>query len=171
MHGPPISAACGIWGNLLRKTPRSRRDSFSSPSISTRPLREPTELSPWLTAKRLNFKHAGLPETLSSAVALARRAVALDGADAEARSHLCYALYRSGDYEGALAEAERALAMTPNLAHAHHMLGATLIFSGQLKEGLAALERSVRLDPRGPRSAARLNQIALGYTSSSTTYC
>ena len=52
--------------------------------------------------------------------------------------------------------------MTPNLAHAHHMLGATLIFSGRLKEGLAALERSVRLDPRGPRSAGRLNQIALG---------
>jgi tetratricopeptide (TPR) repeat protein len=79
-------------------------------------------------------------------VALARRAVALDGADAEARSHLCYALYRCGDYEGALAEAERALATTPNLAHAHHMRGATLIFSGRLKEGLAALERSVRLD-------------------------
>jgi adenylate cyclase len=42
------------------------------------------------------------------------------------------------------------------------MLGATLIFSGRLKEGLAALERSIRLDPRGPRSAARLNQLALG---------
>jgi adenylate cyclase len=42
------------------------------------------------------------------------------------------------------------------------MLGATLIFSGRQKEGLAALERSIRLDPRGPRSAARLNQVALG---------
>jgi adenylate cyclase len=42
------------------------------------------------------------------------------------------------------------------------MLGATLIFSGRPKEGLAALERSIRLDPRDPRSAVRLNQMALG---------
>jgi adenylate cyclase len=76
------------------------------------------------------FQIRGFPETLIWVEALARRAVALDGADAEARSLLCNALRQHGDYEGALAEAERALATTPNLAHAHHMLGATLIFSG-----------------------------------------
>jgi adenylate cyclase len=105
------------------------------------------------------FQKRGLPETLSSIEALARRAVALDGADAEARSILCSALRARGDYEGALAEAERALATSPNMAYAHHMLAATLIFSGRPKEGLAALERSIRLDPR---SAARFNQMALG---------
>jgi len=42
------------------------------------------------------------------------------------------------------------------------MLGAALIFSGRPKEGLAALERSIRLDPRYPRSAARLHQVAIG---------
>jgi adenylate cyclase len=107
-----------------------------------------------------DFQGRGLPEGLRSAEALARQAVALDGADAEARTLLGHALYRRGDYEGALAEAERALATSPNLAFAHHVLGATLIFSGRLKEGLAALERSIRLDPH--RSAARLNHIALG---------
>jgi adenylate cyclase len=71
-----------------------------------------------------------LAETLRSAEALARRAVALDGADAEARSLLCGALWRRGDYQGALAEAERALATAPNLAFAHNMLAVTLIFSG-----------------------------------------
>jgi adenylate cyclase len=100
--------------------------------------------------------------TLSSSEALARRAVALDGADAEARSLLSNALWARADYEGALAEAERALVMTPNLAIAHHMLGTTLIFSGRPKEGVAALEKSIRLDPRHPRSAVRLNQMALG---------
>jgi adenylate cyclase len=43
------------------------------------------------------------------------------------------------------------------------MLGATLIFSGQPREGVAALERSIRLDPREPRAAVRLNQLALGF--------
>ena len=104
----------------------------------------------------------GLPETASSVEALARRAVALDGADAEARSLLCFQLWRRGDYEGALAEAERALATAPNLAFAHHMLGATLIHSGRPKEGLAAIERSIRLDPRAQQSAGRLNHVAMG---------
>ena len=91
-----------------------------------------------------------------------RRAIALDGADAEARSLLSNALWRRADFEGARAEAERALAMTPNLASAHDMLGATLIFSGRPKEGIAALEKSIRLDPREPRLAHRLNRLALG---------
>jgi adenylate cyclase len=109
-----------------------------------------------------NFQGRGLLESLGSIEALARRAVALDGADAEAHSWFAYALRRRGDYEGARAEAERALATTPNLAVAHHELAETLIFSGRPKEGLAALDRSIRLDPHYPRSAARLNQMALG---------
>ena len=104
----------------------------------------------------------GQPETTNSVEALVRRAIALDGADAEARSLLSNALWRRADFEGARAEAERALAMTPNLASAHDMLGATLIFSGRPKEGIAALEKSIRLDPREPRLAHRLNRLALG---------
>jgi len=108
-----------------------------------------------------DFGTSGLAETLSSVEALARRAVALDGADAEARSALAHTLWRRGDYEGALAEAERALATAPNLALAHHEVGATLIHSGRPKEGLAAIERSVRLDPR-TRRAGRMNQLSMG---------
>jgi adenylate cyclase len=77
-----------------------------------------------------DFGTLGLPEMQSSLEALARRAVALDGANAEAHSVLALALGRRGDYEGALAEAGRALATAPNLAYAHHMLGAVLIHSG-----------------------------------------
>jgi len=111
-----------------------------------------------------NFQGRGLLESLSSIEALACRALALDDADAEARSLLANAFWARADYESALAETERALATTPNLAFAHHMRGATLIFSGHPKEGIAALERSIRLDPREPRSAGpRLNQIALGF--------
>jgi adenylate cyclase len=108
------------------------------------------------------FNKRDLVETLNSAEALARRAVTLDGADAEARSLLGHVLWRRGDYKGALSEAERALATAPNLAFAHQTLGAALIFSGRPKEGVAALERSIRLDPRDPRSAVRLSRMALG---------
>jgi adenylate cyclase len=110
-------------------------------------------------SNKADYEGRGLSETLRSAEALARRAVALDGADAEARSLLASALRRRGDYEGGLAEAERALKISPNLAGAHYAKGASLIAAGRLKDGVAAVERSIRLDPR--RSAVRFNQIAL----------
>jgi adenylate cyclase len=110
----------------------------------------------------LDFHGRGLPETLDSAEALARQAIALDGADAEARSWLGHALRRRGDYEGGRAEAERALAISPNLAAAHAELGRSLVFSGRLEEGVAALETCIRLDPRAPTLGSVLNQIALG---------
>jgi adenylate cyclase len=104
-----------------------------------------------------------LLEGMHSIEALARRAVALDPADAEARSCLGMALYNRADYEGALAEVERALVTSPNLAIAHGIIGATLVFSGCLKRGIAALERNLRLDPRDPQLAIRMNQIALAH--------
>ena len=109
-----------------------------------------------------DFQRGGLTEAVSSAEALARRAVALDGADAEAHCWLSYALRRRGDFEGGLAEAERALAMSPNLALAHAQKAAILIFSGHPKDGIAALKRSVRFDPRNPRSVGPLNHMMLG---------
>ena len=108
------------------------------------------------------YQKVGLLEAQSSAEALARRAVALDGADAEARSCLGWALQARGELQGALAEIERALGMSPNLAVAHGQRGATLIFAGRPKEGLAAVQTSIRLDPRDPFSAIRLLHIACG---------
>jgi len=108
------------------------------------------------------YQKLGLLEAQSSAEALARRAVALDGADAEARSCLGWALQARGELQGALSEIERALGMSPNLAVAHGQKGATLIFAGRPKEGLAAVQTSIRLDPRDPFSAIRLLHIACG---------
>jgi adenylate cyclase len=105
----------------------------------------------------------GLLEGLNTIEALARRAVALDPADAEARSCLGMALYKRADYEGALAEIEYALVTSPNLAIAHGIFGAILAFSGCPKRGIAALERNIRLDPRDPQLAVRLNRIALAH--------
>jgi adenylate cyclase len=108
------------------------------------------------------YQKLSLAEAQSSAEALARRAVSLDGADAEARSCLGWALQARGELDGALVEIERALAMSPNLAVAHWQRGATLIFSGRPKEGLSALETCIRLDPRDPFMSVRLLHTACG---------
>src|SRR5271166_5303397 len=108
------------------------------------------------------YQTHSLPEALASAEELARRAVALDGTDAEARTRIGVTLYLRADYEGALAEVQRALTISPNLAPAHGVRGSTLVFSGRPRDGLASLETCIRLDPRDPNLAARLNHIALG---------
>jgi adenylate cyclase len=108
------------------------------------------------------YQKLGLVEAQISAESLARRAVSLDGADAEARSCLGWALQARGELEGALVEIERALGMSPNLALAHWQRGATLIFSGRPRAGLDALETCIRLDPRDPFMSVRLLHIACG---------
>jgi adenylate cyclase len=114
--------------------------------------------------------YGGLSSVLSRAKgtqdreeALARRAVALDGGNAEAHSRLALALNARGDHQGARAEAERALLLCPNLAAAHGALGVILAYAGQPKDGLAALEACIRLDPRDPSLVNRLNQVALAH--------
>jgi len=102
-----------------------------------------------------------LAEGLKSREMLARRAVELDSADAEARSALAHVLAGLGDYQGGLVEAKRALAMTPNLSIAHGALGFVLTFSGQPMEGLASLETAIRLDPHGSQVAVKMNQVAI----------
>jgi adenylate cyclase len=109
-----------------------------------------------------DLKGARPSELNNLILALARRAVALDPGNADARSCLGGALRSAGDHKGALAEARRALTINPNLPGAYHLLGGTLIVSGQAREGLAALETSARLDPRHPSSASNLMRIAMG---------
>ncbi len=109
------------------------------------------------------FAQGSLSEAQSSVEALARRAVALDGADAQARWSLGLALLARGDLQGGQAEAERALSMCPNLPSAHGLLGAALIYSGRPREGVAAVETSVRLDPCAPASWLNMQQIAVGW--------
>jgi adenylate cyclase len=120
-----------------------------------------TGLSAALSPSRVMSQTRDPAEAQSAQEAAARRAVALDGGDAEARSRLAIALNSRGDHQGAQAEAERALAISPNLADAHGALGVVLTFSGRPKEGLAALKTCIRLDPRAPSLVLRLGQVAV----------
>ena len=86
----------------------------------------------------------------------------LDGADAEARSCIGWALQGRGELAAALADIEKALLMSSNLALAHWHKGAVLIFLGLQRQGLAEIETSIRLDPRNPFSVIRLLHITCG---------
>jgi adenylate cyclase len=113
------------------------------------------------TGARL-FQRRSLTEAQDSAEMLCRRAVALDGADAEAHACLGLILSARGEYKGAQAEAERALTLSPNLARAHYALAHTLIFEGQQEAGLAAVEKCIRLDPQDPAMPFLVNLMEVG---------
>jgi adenylate cyclase len=153
------------WWHLSRATPNdnSLAEKFFQQAIDLDPNFSGGYRGLAFTQNQTRVSWRDVLERLNAIEALARRAVALDPADAEARSCLGMALYKRADYEGALAEIEYALVTSPNLAIAHGIFGAILAFSGCPKRGIAALERNIRLDPRDPQLAVRLNQIALAH--------
>jgi adenylate cyclase len=115
------------------------------------------------------FGTRSLSEMENLTEALVRRAVALDGNDAEARTRFGKELMRHGDYAGALTEIEGALAISPNLADAHGALGAVLTRSGHPREGRIALEKCIRLDPRNPDLALHLLNVTIGFYCPAST--
>ncbi len=163
MRKPP--ASLDAWGAYQRGMWHLSKASAEDDALAEKFFQRAIDLDPMFVGG-----YIGLAAVLSRAKgtqskeeALARRAVALDGGDAEAHSRLALALVARGDHQGARAQAEQALALCPNLAVAHGALGVILAYSGRPKEGLAALETCIRLDPRAPSLVNRLNQVALAH--------
>lgn len=163
MRKPP--ASLDAWGAYQRGMWHLSKASAEDDALAEKFFQRAIDLDPMFVGG-----YIGLAAVLSRAKgtqskeeALARRAVALDGGDAEAHSRLALALVARGDHHGARAQAEQALAICPNLSAAHGALGVILAYSGQPKEGLAALKTCIRLDPRAPSLVNRLNQVALAH--------
>ncbi|MDR3421440.1 MAG: adenylate/guanylate cyclase domain-containing protein [Xanthobacteraceae bacterium] len=163
MRKPP--ASLDAWGAYQRGMWHLSKASAEDNALAEKFFQRATELDPMFVGG-----YVGLATVLSRAKgtqskeeALAMRAVALDGGNAEAHSRLALALVARGDHQGARAQAERALAICPNLAAAYGAPGVALAYSGQPTKGLAALETCIRLDPRDPSLMNRLNQIALAH--------
>src|SRR3984893_14653150 len=134
----------GLWHiNKTRAEDNALAEKFFQRAIDLDPIFAGgyTGLAAALNRAGNMFRTRDPADARSAEEALARRAGALDGGYAEARSRPALALNWRGDHQGAQAEAERALAICPNLADAHGALGVVLTYSGRPKEGLAALKR------------------------------
>ena len=171
MRRPPGNL--DVWAayrrGLFQLTKATPEDDLSAEQFFRQAIEiDPTFAGPYsalalvLLQRAAVHQRLGMAEAQVAAEALARRAVTLDGGNAEARSCLGWALQARGELAGALVEIDRALAMSPNLATAHGQRGATLIFSGRPNDGLAALKTCIRLDPRDPFMAVRLLHVTCG---------
>jgi len=163
MRKPP--ASLDAWGAYQRGMWHLSKASAEDNGLAEKFFQRAIDLDPMFVGGSIGLSAvlSRAKGTQSKEEALARRAVALDGGDAEAHSRLALALVARGDHQGARDHAERALAICPNLAAAHGALGVVLAYSGQPREGIAALKTCIRLDPRGPSLVNRLNQVALAH--------
>lgn len=163
MRKPP--ASLDAWGAYQRGMWHLGKASADDNALAHTFFQRAVDLDPMFASGYIGLSAvlSRTKGTQGEEEALARRAVALDGGDAEAHARLSLALVARGDHAGACAQAERGLALCPNLAAAHGALGVALAYSGRPRDGLAALEQCIRLDPRSPSLVNRLTQLALAH--------
>ncbi len=89
-------------------------------------------------------------ESVRKAIALARRAIAIDPRLGDAYAGLSHWLSAIGDHGEAVAAAERAIALGPNQADTLQLAGWILALNGRAVEAIPLIQRALRLNPRPP---------------------
>ncbi len=89
-------------------------------------------------------------ESISKAIELSKKALAMNGSLADARSRLGVLYSWSGRYDEGIAEAERAVELDPNSGTANYYLAVVLRYAGRSKEAIPAMRRALRLEPIAP---------------------
>jgi len=86
-------------------------------------------------------------EDRETALQAAKKAIELDGNDADAHVTLGRIYRLSRNHDAAEAENKIALGLNPSLAEAHHGLGSALVHAGKAQEAIPYIETAIRLSP------------------------
>ncbi len=89
-------------------------------------------------------------ESITEALELAQRAIALDSTQADAFSLLANIYLLTGQYEKAVTVGERAVALNPNRADSHVWLAMILTSSGKPEDAVELIYKAIRLNPFPP---------------------
>jgi adenylate cyclase len=100
-------------------------------------------------------------ESISKAIELTQKALAMNGSLAEARSRLGVLYSWSGRYDEGIAEAERGVELDPNSAQANINLAIVLRYAGKSKQAIPVIRKALRLEPIAPD--INVQQLALAY--------
>jgi adenylate cyclase len=99
--------------------------------------------------------------TIAKMFEVARKAVALDETDSEARNMLSRAFNLSGQSENGFAEARRAIELNPQNAGANWNYGGFLSFAGRSEEGIPWIEKALDINPLDPRNYVVRTHLAV----------
>lgn len=135
---------------LMDDTPQAAREAhlMLTRAVSLDP--EYAEAHRWLAMNHwMGWVHSGGPSEAdrSVALALARKAVAIDPNDAGCRWVLAYLLAYERDFTEADAEFAKAIELDPNEADAWAALSDIAVLAGRVKEGLEHVRKAFRLNP------------------------
>jgi adenylate cyclase len=100
-------------------------------------------------------------DSIAKAIELTRKALAMNGSLADARSRLGVLYAWSGRYEEGIAEAERGVELDPNSGQANLNLAMVLRYAGKSKEAIPVIRKALRLEPIPPD--IYVQQLALVY--------
>jgi TolB-like protein/Flp pilus assembly protein TadD len=103
------------------------------------------------------------PGSLDEALALARRAAAIDERDAFAHLSVARVHLARREYDDALAACRLSIELNPTLAQAYCAMGDALSYAGRLEEAIEQFERAIRLSPQDPWRWAFYSYQALAY--------
>jgi adenylate cyclase len=89
-------------------------------------------------------------DSMRQAIAVNKKALALNDSLATAHSQLGYLYAMTRQYDKGVAEAERGVKLEPNSAIAHDLLGLTLAYAGRPEEAIPMYKKAIRLEPLAP---------------------
>jgi adenylate cyclase len=112
-----------------------------------------------LTAEHADDRQDAIEKCLEAA----RRGVALDPVNSNARVALAQAYIWPDKRDLALAEARKALELNPNNAWALTVYGTLLDSTGDFAGGKQSIEKALELNPRDPRNHISLTLLARAY--------
>ena len=102
-------------------------------------------------------------ESLDDALAIARRAAAIDERDAFAHLAVARVHLARREYDEALAECRTSIELNPTLAQAYCAMGDALSYAGKVEDALAQFDKALRLSPQDPWRWAFFSYQALAY--------
>ncbi len=94
-------------------------------------------------------------QSMTRAVELIQKAIALDDSYALAHGWLGVLYVYLRKYEESIMEAQKCVALDPNGAHGYLYLSMVLRFAGRFEEAVQAIEKAIRLNPFPPNTYFR----------------
>ncbi len=95
-------------------------------------------------------------QSMTRAVELIQKAIALDDSYALAHGWLGYLYVFLRKYEKGIMETQKGIALDPNGAHGYLYLCMVLRFAGRFEEAVQAIEKAIRLNPFPPNTYFRM---------------
>lgn len=96
-----------------------------------------------------------------SSETLFRRTAQVTPRNPVAHETLGFALFRNGDYEGAIREFQALIALRPQYGRAYEGLGASLLGLGRTAEAIEAYRTAVRINPQSAEGLRQLGQLEM----------